>query len=302
MLFTMELEDVLFFRERAAYANFKAEIHERYGNSDGFSAAWQKNLLEQIGTKEGFLARIEDYEKNGGVDVMEFVPLRRGDVRRFLDYGTAEHGAKRCEMWEKVADGWAVHLRDYGKTVNHANGPAILELGSGAGVGTWAVASQLCPDSILISTDFDPMCIKNADAIARHLGLQDRMSGLLANFWRLPFADQSVDAVCTHYALDEAREVPTIFHEVSRILKPGGRFVLTARINPWDRQWKFMEPFGIAPEACDALLRRARLQCGPEGLVEWASQAGLALYGRTDYTPETGHARTVMAFEKPPIS
>ncbi|MDR2686205.1 MAG: class I SAM-dependent methyltransferase [Oscillospiraceae bacterium] len=297
MLFTMELEDVLFFRERKAYARFKEELDvKHHGDGDAYTAAHQANLLEKIGSKEGFYARIEDYEKNGGVDVMEFVPLRREDVRRFLDFGTAQHGAGRCEMAEGIADGWAVHLRDYGRAVNYADDLAILELGSGAGMGTWAVASQLRPGSVLVSTDFDAMCIKNADGIARHLGLSDRVSGLLANFWRLPFADQSLDAVCTHYALDEAREAPAILAEAARVLKPGGRFILTARIHPWDRQRKFMEPFGIAPGECDALLRRARLQCGPAGLAEWAAQAGLSLLDRTDYAPEGGHARTVLVF------
>jgi len=278
MLFTMELEDVLFFRQRAEYT--------------------RENLLEQIGSRENFLARIEDYEANGGVDAVEFVPLRREDLRRFMEYATSENGAGRCAMAEGIAAGWAVHLRDYGKAVNHADNLDILELGTGAGMGTWAVASQLREGSVLISTDFDPMCIRNADGIARHLGLSDRVTGLLANFWRLPFADASVDAVCTHYALDEAREVPSILAEVSRVMKPGGRFILTARVNPWHRQRRFMEPFGIAPEECGALLQRARLQCGPAGLVEWAAQAGLSLLCRTDYTPEGSHARTIFILEK----
>jgi len=299
MLFTMELEDVLFFRQRAEYAQFKEELDEKFpDNRDARAAAAQKYRQEQIGSREGFLARIEDYEKHGCVDAVEFVPLRREDLRRFMEYSTAENGAKRCAMAEGIAAGWAVHLRDYGKAVNYAENLVILELGTGAGMGTWAVASQLCVGSALISTDFDPMCIRNADGIARHLGLSDRVTGLLANFWRLPFAAASLDAVCTHYALDEAREVPSILAEVSRVLRPGGRFVLTARINPWDRQRKFMEPFGIAPQECDALLRRVRLQCGPAGLIEWAAQVGLTLLNRTDYTPEGSHARTVLQLQK----
>ncbi|MCL1952686.1 MAG: hypothetical protein FWF60_07650, partial [Oscillospiraceae bacterium] len=67
---------------------------------------------------------------------------------------------------------------------------------------------------------------------------------------------------------------------------------------PWDRQRKFMEPFGIAPDECDALLQRARLQCGPAGLIAWAAQAGLGLVGRTDYTPEGSHARAVLQLQK----
>jgi len=299
MLFTMELEDVLFFREREAYTQFKEDLDTKYlGDWDARAAARQAYLQEQIGSREGFLARIEDYEKHGSVDVIEFVPLRREDLRDFMEYATAENGANRCEMAEGIAAGWAVHLRDYGMAVNYADYLAILELGTGAGMGTWAVASQLREGSVLVSTDFDAMCIRNADGIARHLGLADRVTGLLANFWRLPFADESIDAVCTHYGLDEAREVPAILAEVARVLRPGGRFVLTARINPWHRQRRFMEPFGIAPEECNALLRRARMQCGPEGLAEWASQAGLSLLDRRDYTPEGSHARAVIAFEK----
>ena len=82
------------------------------------------------------------------------------------------------------------------------------------------------------------------------------------------------------------------------VLRPGGRFIFTARINPWDRQRKFMEPFGITSEECNALLRRARLQCGPAGLIEWAAQAGLTLLRRTDYAPQGSHARTILVFEK----
>lgn len=299
MLFTMELEDVLFFREREAYSRFKEELDEKHPDDwDARAAAAQKYRLAKIGSKEGFYARIEDYEKHGGADVNEFVPLRREDVFGALQNGTAENGAKRCAMAEGIAEGWAVHLRDYGEAVNYADSLAVLELGTGAGMGTWAVSSRLRPGSVLVSTDFDPLCIRNADAIAKHLGLKDRMTGLLANFWRLPFAAASLDAVCTHYALDEAREVPSILAEVSRVLRPGGRFILTARINPWHRQRKFMEPFGIAPEECDALLRRARLQCGPDGLIEWAARAGLLLLGRTDYIPEGSHARTVLQFQK----
>jgi len=299
MLNTMELEDVLFFRQREEYARFKEALDAKHhGDWEAYSAAVRENLLAQIGSKENFYARIEDYEQHGGVDIMEFVPLRREDVFLALRNGSAETGAKRCEMAEGIANGWAVHLRDYGNAVNYAESLAIVELGTGAGMGTWAVASRLRPGSVLVSTDFDPLCIKNADAIARHLGLEDRMTGLLANFWRLPFAEEAVDAVCTHYALDEAREAPSILAEVSRVLRPGGRFILTARIHPWDRQRKFFEPFGIAEEECNALLRRARLQCGPEGLIDWAARAGMALLDRKDYTPQGSHARTVLQFQK----
>jgi len=299
MLFTTELEDVLFFREHETYVRFKEALDARFpGDWDARAAAAQAYRLEQIGTKEGFLARIEDYEKHGCVDAMEFVPLRHGDVFEALQLGTSENGASRCAMAEGIANGWAVHLRDYGKAVNYTENLAIAELGTGAGMGTWAVASQLRAGSVLVSTDFDPLCIKNADGIARHLGLRDRMTGLLANFRRLPFAEASLDVVCTHYALDEAREVPAILAEAARVLKPGGRFVLTARINPWHRQRRFMEPFGIAPEECDALLKRARMHCGPEGLTEWAAGAGLALLDRRDFTPQGSHARTVMTFAK----
>ncbi|MCL2494965.1 MAG: class I SAM-dependent methyltransferase [Oscillospiraceae bacterium] len=299
MLFTTELQDVLFFREHEAYVRFKEELDAKYpGSYEVRAAAAQAYRLERIGSREGFIARMEDYAQNGGADVTEFVPLRREDVFEALRNGTAENGAARREMAEGIAGGWAMHLRDYGRAVNYADNLAILELGTGAGMGTWAVASQLRPGSVLVSTDFDPLCVKNADGIARHLGLQDRMTGLLANFRRLPFADASLDVACTHYALDEAREVPAILDEMTRVLRPGGRFILCARVNPWDRQKKFMEPFGIAPDECDALLKRARMHCGPEGLTEWAARAGLALLDRRDYTPEHSHARTVITLAK----
>ena len=132
-------------------------------------------------------------------------------------------------------------------------------------------------NSRLFSIDIDYVCTKNADGLAQYFGLTDRVAGLPANFWFLPFANGLFDCVCTHYGLDESRELPQILHEASRVLKLGGRFVVTARLNPYDRQERYMRLFGITAAECNPLLKKARLYSGPEDLIVTAQSYHLNL-------------------------
>jgi len=299
MLLTTEMEDVLFWRERENYAKFKAKIFESLRHDEAvYDAARQEYLRKHIGSKENFCARIADYAAHGEVDAQEFVPLSRDDISEALQNGSLESGAKRGDLCKRMAQGWALHLEDYGKAVNDADHQTIVELGTGAGLGTWAVLKRLRPGSSLLSTDFDYACVKNADALAKHFGLEGHAAGILANYWQLPFGASSIDVVCAHYSLDECREVPAALSEAARVLGSGGRFMLITRMDSWDRQRIFVEPFGITREECVDLMRQARLMCDPEQLIAWAKACGLMLLSRKDYAPEGSHARVLMVFQK----
>jgi len=318
-MFFNEFDHVLFWREREEAELAAIAMWEEHGHSDAFSAALNAWRKEQIPTKEAFYERVADYAAHGGPDQI-LIRREAKAISDSLEYATKASGESRVAMWREAVRKWAMHLEDYGAAVHmppssegsvspirpKEGGPqgggvcgqAILELCTGAGMGTWAVLSRLPEHSTLHSTDFDFCCPPNAVGIAKALGVEDRVAGLCANNWYLPFNGGIFDTVCTHYGLDESREVPTVLREVARVLKPGGRLVLIARMDPWDRQGKFFELFGAAKEDCRDVLRRVRLYSGPEDLIEDAARRGLRLTRRKDYWPQQGHARVLLVFER----
>ena len=167
-------------------------------------------------------------------------------------------------------------------------------------MGLWAVVKDFpaFPASRLLSIDIDYPCTRNAEGIAQYFGVADRVGGLPANFWFLPFANETFDCVCTHYGLDESREIHRTLQEISRVLQPGGRLVVIARKNPYDRQKQYMNLFNISADECNSLLKQARLYSGINDLVDLAQVYQLTLVEKTIYEPENSHHRVLLVFKK----
>ena len=291
-----EFSHVLFFRQVEA---LEQSLEQRRSSAagDNLSAARDAWYREQIPSKEAFLARMDDYAQHGGPDPS---PIRQSaeDLAESFEYATAQSGKQRCEDFAKSAQGWAFHLEDYAAAVHAPGGPRILELATGAGLGTWAVLSRIPKESTLLSMDFDFVCTQNALGIAKALGAEDRVAAICANNWHMPFRGGLFDTVCTHYGLDETREVPAVLREIARVLRPGGQFVLIARMDPLDRHGPWFKLFGVTEAEGRDILRRVRLYSGPQDLIEDAAACGLALSHRKDFAPEHGHARVLMTFTK----
>lgn len=97
--------------------------------------------------------------------------------------------------------------------------PVILDLGAGSGTDL-DLARQSCSQGKYHGIEFYPPNIQalTAKKIQTHqLNLETE---------KLPFANQSVDLVMANQVLEHTKEVFWIFHEVSRVLKVGGHFLI----------------------------------------------------------------------------
>jgi len=150
----------------------------------------------------------------------------------------------------------------------------------------------------MVSIDIDFEAARNADGLAQYFNVPDRVCGLNANFWFLPFEDSVFDTVCTHYGLDESREIQAVLQETSRVLKTSGRFIVVARKNPYDRHKNIMGQFNISESECNPLLKKARLYSGFDDLIELANLYRLTLTDHKIYTPENSHHRITYVFQK----
>ncbi|MDR1465923.1 MAG: class I SAM-dependent methyltransferase [Oscillospiraceae bacterium] len=321
-MLTSEWKEVLFWKDWDDYARFVADWEAAHPDREPdprrkarrdaenpsraadpeTAAQWEADFgawqAARVPNKAALLARFADYAANG--KPQPGIPLRQGKeaLAQAMEFATTEAGQARALWLLKVARSWAFHLDDYAAAVNVARGQTILELSVGAGLGTRQVMETLRDGSTLISVDCDFVCVANALGLAGSYMLKGRAAGITANFWDLPFGDATFDTVCSHYGLDESRELPTTLREAARVLRPGGRFVAVARQDPWDRHGPRLEHFGVTRDECRELLRSVRLYSGPEDLIGTAAACGLFLTQRKTYEPAQGHHRVLLSFEK----
>ena len=101
-----------------------------------------------------------------------------------------------------------------------------LEVGPGPGyLGLeWLKLTQC---TMLKGLDISPDMIKIAKKNAEEYGLSDRVEYVLSSGEKMPFEENTFDAVFTNGSLHEWSEPKKTFDEIWRILKPGGRVFIS---------------------------------------------------------------------------
>ena len=104
----------------------------------------------------------------------------------------------------------------------------VLDLGCGIGNILIALAEQIAFARPPIGVDVSPALIDIGRGEIRKAGLDQKIELRAAPATRLPFDDASFDVVLTSHVIkhldDEA--LAACFHEVARLLGPGGRFLM----------------------------------------------------------------------------
>jgi arsenite methyltransferase len=148
-----------------------------------------------------------------------------------------------------------------------APGDVVLDLGSGAGIDVILSARRVGPTGKAYGLDMTDEMLDLARANAAEAGVGN-VELLKGHIEAIPLPDAAVDVVISNCVINLSSDKATVLREVSRVLRPGGRFAVSDVIADPDMdeatkadmaEWTGCIAGALTRDAYDELLRAAGL-------------------------------------------
>ncbi len=101
-------------------------------------------------------------------------------------------------------------------------GETVLDLGSGGGIDVLLSAKRVGPNGYVYGLDMTPEMLALARRNATEAGA-DNVEFLEGEIEAIPLPDATVDVIISNCVINLSPDKPTVFAEMHRVLRPGGR-------------------------------------------------------------------------------
>lgn len=144
-----------------------------------------------------------------------------------------EHPAVRWLLGGELHPGGEDLTRRCLELIGVESDDRLLDVASGTGSTALLAAGEAGCEAV--GVDYGSGAVAEANRLAAERGLAERASFVQGDAEALPFADASFDAVICECSLCTFPDKPTAVAEIARVLRPGGRLVVSDVIAEHDR-------------------------------------------------------------------
>lgn len=164
-----------------------------------------------------------------------------------------------------------------------APGEHVLDLGSGGGIDALIAAKLVGEGGRVYGLDMTEEMIELARENARATG-SNNVEFICGRIEDIPLPDQSVDVVISNCVINFSDDKPRVMREARRVLRPGGRLVVSDIV-----------AFGDVPsELAAPLAAITGCRCGMQGAQAYREALAEAGFARVSIEPKTVYTLDVL--------